>query len=489
MKHQVAALKKRDQRPKSPCDDDAFAWLMDMGTGKSYVLLMEYLEYLQNNDGDFDLMVIAPAGSYQNWYVDKGPEPDDWCELRKHLPPALLCKLRIAGWVSGGGRKYERELAEFLDHDGPRCFFVNVEALSNVDKARDACVKFLSRGRALLAHDESTSGKNPKAKRTKFLNQKLAPMAPVRRILTGLIAPKGPLDVFAQMEFLDPRILGFKSFYSFRARYAITKRVDYGTGRPVDVVVGYQNKEELAEKIKPYSYRVLKKDCLDLEPKVYTWWNVEPTPEQRKAYNEVKNFAMTEIEEGKFVSSTIKIAQLTRMQQILQGHVRDEDGDMHEVPSNRPAELLKILEGHRGKAIIWSHYLESIRQIVEVLEKEYGKGSVAQFHGGNRGTRKEDEYRFLNDPECRFMVSSQGAGGKGNTWVVADLVVYYANGDNLEHRDQSEDRAHRKGQRNVVTYVDMVVPNSVEMRIIKSLRKKIDLATAVTGEKYREWLV
>lgn len=487
MKHQTQGIKKRDKRPSSPSSADAFAWLMDMGTGKSYVLLHEYVEYLESNGGNYDLMVIAPAGSYKNWYEDKDAE--NLCELNKHVPPATLKKLRIMGWVSGGGRRFKEELEKFLDHDGPRCFFVNVEALSSVQAARDACVRFLSRGKALLAHDESTSGKNPKAKRTKFLNQKLAPMAPARRILTGLISPRGPLDVYAQFEFLDWRILGFRSYYAFRARYAIMKRQTFGTGRPVDVVVGYRNEEELAEKIAPYSFRVLKKNCLDLEPKLYKWWDVEPTPEQKKAYNDVKNNAMTQLESGAYVSSSIKIAQLTRMQQILQGHVRDEDGTLHELPTNRPTELVKILEGHEGKAIIWAHYLESIRQIVEHLEEEYGKGCCAQFHGDNRSTRGDEERRFLSDPKCRFMVASQGAGGRGNTWIVADLVVYYANGDNLEHRDQSEDRAHRKGQTQRVTYVDMVVPKSVEYRIIKNLRKKIDLATAVTGEEYREWLL
>lgn len=493
MAHQKRGLRKRDERPKSPSDDDVFAWLMDMGTGKSYTLIHEYVEYVAKGQ-IIDLMVVAPAGSYRNWYVDKDPsDPSLWSEMRKHVPPAVLDRIKLFGWVSGGSRRYREELAEFLAHDGPRAFFVNVEALSNVQAARDACQKFLERGRALLAHDESTSGKNPTAKRTKFLNRVLAPMAPARRILTGLVAPKSPMDVYAQFEFLDWRILGHRSFYSFRARYAVTRRETFGTGRPVDIIVGFRNIDELHEKIAPYSYRVLKKDCLDLEDKVYTTWEVQPTDEQRRLYNEMKNFATTELDNSEHVSASIVIAKITRMHQILCGHVRDEEGNLHVVPTNRLDELVKLLEGHRGKAIIWTHYVPALEQIVERLEKEFARADggrvTAAYHGGNRSTRHEDEKRFLTDPECRFMVATQSAGGRGNTWVVADLVVYYSNSDNLEHRDQSEDRAHRRGQTNKVTYVDMMVPNSVESKIIKSLRSKIDLATAVTGENYREWLI
>lgn len=87
------------------------------------------------------------------------------------------------------------------------------------------------------------------------------------------------------------------------------------------------------------------------------------------------------------------------------------------------------------------------------------------------------------------MVSTQSAGGVGNNWTVADLVIYAANSYDLELRVQSEDRAHRKGQKKSVTYVDLVARGTVEEKIIQALRKKIDLSTAITGENYREWLI
>jgi len=114
---------------------------------------------------------------------------------------------------------------------------------------------------------------------------------------------------------------------------------------------------------------------------------------------------------------------------------------------------------------------------------------VAQFWGGNTATRGEDERRWLGDRECRFMVASQGAGARGNTWIKGSLVVYYANGSDLELRLNSEDRAHRAGLEHSVTYVDLMTRGTVDEKMIKSFRKKLDMATVINGDTYREWLI
>ena len=144
---------------------------------------------------------------------------------------------------------------------------------------------------------------------------------------------------------------------------------------------------------------------------------------------------------------------------------------------------------HRDKAIIWVPWRHAHAKVVNAIRTSFGPQSVAQFHGGNRAERSEEEKRFLMDPDCRFMVATQGAGMRGNNWVVANLVVYYANNYDLEQRDQSEDRAHRKGQTERVTYVDLIAPGTNDEKIVKNLRKKIDLSTMINGEGMREWLI
>jgi hypothetical protein len=485
MTHQIAARKAAASAPSDPAPEDVFAFLMDYGTGKSGTILDEWGE-MACSGGPQDLLVIAPAGSIRNWYEDKSDIQQS--EINAQMDPAFVDRMEIAGWRSGGGKERLKRLERFMRvSDRPRALFVNVEALSGVEKAQELVREFVSQRLAYVAVDESTTIKSRKAQRTKFIRS-VGEEAVVRRIATGLLTPKGPADIFAQFQFLDWRIVGCKSWHSFEWEYCVTRRMETG-GRRFDVIVGYKNQDELADRIAPYSYRVLKSDCLDLEPKRYVMWDVEHTPEQRRLYRELRDNASVQLGTGEFVSTQHVMTLVMRLHQINLGFVVDEHGRTHEIPCNRPKELIEVLGLHRGKTIIWVPFHTPLKRIVAALEEEFGAGCTAQFHGANNSTRGEDERRFLGDPECRFMVSTQAAGGRGNTWNVADQTIYYGNTDDLEQRANSEDRNHRKGQTNRVTYVDMRTPGTVDDKIIKNLRKKITTATTMTREEAREWLI
>jgi SNF2 family DNA or RNA helicase len=480
---------KSFNKPRNPSSADVFAWLMEMGTGKTYVNLIEWQVRVEANDMD-TLVVVAPAGSYRNWYLDKSD--DQKSELNAHLDPGLRRSMLVAGWRAGGGNAEQREQLRRVigaKKGRPRALFVNVEALSREDSPAFEAISAVAGPRTMMTIDESTTIKSYDAMRAKEC-VRLGQMMGARRIMSGLVAPNSPLDLFMQFSFLDWRILGHESWANFQARYAIIVKQQFpGRRWPTKVVKGYRNVGELKELIAPYSYRVLKEDCLDLQPKVYQPREVELTKEQRRIYQEIKEFATSQLGDDAHVTATAVIVQLIRMHQVVCGHVVDEDGKMHDVPSNRVDAILEVLGEHRGKAIIWCTYHQELRKIVAALEKEFGLGSTAQFHGGNMRTRGEDEQRFLGDPDCKFMVATQSAGGRGNTWVNADLAIYAANSYNLEMRQQSEDRNHRKGQKNSVTYVDLIARGTVEEKIVRALRQKIDIATAITGENYREWLI
>lgn len=351
----------------------------------------------------------------------------------------------------------------------------------------------------VLVHN-STRIKSHKSERTKNVTA-LGKLAKKRRILTGLVVPNSPLDLYSQFYFLDPRILGHWSFFTFRARYAIMRDMPVGewftdprtqqpTRRTAKVVVAYRNEGELNKMIEPYSYRVLKKDCLDLPEKIYAPpHSVELTAEQRRIYEEIKENATAELESGSWVSATEVMTQMLRLQQVLCGFVKDENGEEHAVPSNRLKVLLEILEDHAGKAIIWTRFDRCVREIGVALEQSYGQEAVALFWGANRNVRAEEEKRFLSDPACRFMVSTPASGGYGNTWTVATLSIYHDNDFDLEHRVQSEDRNHRVGQHNPVTYADLIVPGTMDEKVVAKLRAKIDVAAAIMGDGPRSWII
>lgn len=489
-----------------------FAYLCEMGTGKSKMVLDEWGERVMAGTLH-DLLIVAPAGSYLNWIVDKdgGELPS---EVRKHLSSDLFRAVRSYAWKSGAGVIARERLKRFLGLPSPgiapseaaliplsrpRVFVVNIEALSRTEEAYQACAAFLNvpNRRSMMIVDESTAIRNDRALRTKAV-MRLAGFADLRRILTGMISPRSPLDLYSQFEFLDWRILGHESIFTFKRRYCVLEEMRVYAGldkkkkpkfRKFDVIVGYKNLPELQGKIAPYSYRVLKKDCLDLPPKIYLQREVELTDEQRHIYNELVLFSTAELREAVHVTTTMVITKLLRLHQLVCGHTIDEIGELHDVKSNRIEALLEVIEEHSGKVIIWVNYRHEIEKIVAALEKEYGKGSVAQFHGGNKSSRSKDEANFLSGLSTRFMVSTQSAGGRGNTWVVASLVIYFSNSYDLEMRMQSEDRSHRDGLKHSVTYVDLVAPKTIDEKILKVLRKKLNMTTMISGEDYREWII
>jgi SNF2-related domain len=511
--HQDEAQRRVQARPT--WTQDVYAWLMEYGTGKSKVILDEWGE--RELAGELsDLLVVAPAGCYRNWDRDKGEA--QLSQLNEHLSDDLRERAVVGAWVSGArapgrlwpGNKFQVALLEHLlaVRDRPRVLVVNVEALSTVEKARELCRLFLARRRAMMVIDESTVAKGENSRRSQYLCD-IGQLARARRIATGLVTPRSPLDLYYQFYFLDWRILGQRSFFGFRNRYAIMKEMTIGgrgydqraggagdrPERTIKVPVAYRNEDELRDRIAPHSYRVLKEDCLDLPPKIYSpIREVKMTDEQAKIYQDLLTQATSELASGDWVTATEVITRLRRQHQVLCGHVRDEEGKLHAIKSRRTDELLTMLQEEGGKAIIWCCYDWNIRELRARLTNEFGPGSVACFWGGNVRERGEEEARWLGDPDCRFMLSTQSAGGRGNTWIKANFIAYYASNDDLEQRMNSEDRAHRAGLKHSVTYADIAMTwpdgsETVDHKTIYAMRRKLDMATVINGDNYREWLV
>ena len=457
---------------------EAFALLMAMRTGKTKVIIDDFGR-LEKEGKVVNLLVIAPGGVYKTWKA----------QFEDHASEDLGQRTLIHVWKSGKAKSQSMLRKQFLEtSDQPRVLVINIEALSRVKEAQNVAVDFLKQGPSMLVIDESTTIKNPSSKRTKFVLKALAPHADYRRILSGLPTPRSPLDLYSQFSFLDQRILGYPSYYAFRARYAnLVPRV-FG-GRRVQIVDGYRDIDHLQAKIAPYRYRKRLEDCYDLPQKVYLTRDVELTAEQKRLYKEMLEFATTQLESEDHVVATVVIVQILKLHQILCGHVKDELGNVHDIPENRTAELLELLDEHDGKAIIWCSYDHDVNKVTAALEKEFGKGTVARFWGGNTKGREDEEARFKNDPKCLFMVATAAAGGRGREWSVANLVVYYSNTNDLEHRSQSEERAQAIGKKDYVTYVDLRVPDTVDDKIIYALRNKIDMASAINGDNLKEWLI
>jgi SNF2 family DNA or RNA helicase len=260
------------------------------------------------------------------------------------------------------------------------------------------------------------------------------------------------------------------------------------SGRSIQLVAGFKNLPELSDKLKPFSYRVLKEDCLDLPDKIYMKREIELSADQKKLYKQMRQEALATLN-GKTATTMTALTQLMRLHQITCGHFTADDGSIQEVKNNRLDELLNILEEIEGKVIVWAHYQYDIELIFKAIEKRYGPGSAVHYYG--KTLPEERDYaikNFKTNDKVRFFIGTPATGGYGITLTQANTVIYYSNGYDLEKRMQSEDRAHRIGQKKTVTYVDIIAEDTVDTKIVKSLRKKINIASKVMGEELKKWI-
>jgi SNF2 family DNA or RNA helicase len=465
--HQLTALEKSWNK-------ENFAYFMEMGTGKTKVLI-DNLAMLYDKGKIDGALIIAPKGVVKTWYEQ---------ELPTHLPNHIDNTTVL--WQSNITKSQQEKLDSVLENEMLLHILVmNVEALST-EKGVNFARKFINSHKTLMAIDESTTIKTPTARRTKNIIL-LGKQAKYKRIMTGSPITKNPLDLYTQCEFLDPWLLDFTSYYAFRNRYAEMKTMHL-RGRSIQVVSEFKNLGELSETVKTFSYRVLKEDCLDLPPKNFIKRHITLTPAQKKVYEQMKKAAMAVLN-GKVTTTMTVLTQLMRLHQITCGHFTADDGSVQEVESNRLNELMSILEETEGKAIIWANYQRDVAQIIEHIEKKYGEGSIVDYYGLTPQEDRQDNIRkFQNDSNCRFLIGTPQTGGYGITLTQANTVIYYSNGYDLEKRLQSEDRAHRIGQKKTVTYVDLICEDTVDEKIVKALRDKINIASEVMGEELKDWI-
>ena len=446
-----------------------YAYFMEMGTGKTKVVI-DNATYLYQQKEIKEVIVIAPNSVYRNWVQ----------EISDHSPitPYIWC------W------KVNKEIELIRAGTSNILIYIlmNVEALSHKSGQRWLHQRLSLNGKvSMMVIDESTTIKSPVALRTKAIC-KLSTVVKYRRILTGSPVTKSPLDLYTQCAFLSKELLGFESYYTFRARYAVMQQVELG-GRQILMPKYYTNLDELEMKLKAFSFRVTKDQCLDLPPKIYMFRDVHLNLEQKNIYETLRKKARAIIADDT-VSFANKLVEILRLHQICNGFLKTDKGEIHIFKNNpKLKELLRILEEVNGKCIIWATYVHNIESIKQTLEDIYGKDSVVSIYGKDSvENRKLAVADFQHNDRCRFLVGNPSTGGYGLTLTAARNVIYFSNSYNLEVRKQSEDRAHRIGQKNKVSYIDLIVPNSIEMMIISALKRKVKLSAQTLGEEARKWL-
>jgi len=465
-KHQEDALEKSYNKKN-------YAYFMEMGCGKSKVLI-DNIAWLYMQKEIDTAVIVAPKGVYRNWEVS---------EIPTHFPDVIEKDVYI--WSASPNKTQEKELLRGVhDRTKLRILLINVEGFAT-PKVKKYINAFTQNCKFMVAVDESTTIKNLKAKRTKALIA-FGQKATYKRILTGSPVTKSPLDLFSQCSFMSNQLLGFTSYFAFQGRYAVTRTQKMGA-HSFQQIIGYRNLEELSNKLNNFSFRVTKEQALDLPPKVYTTRQVGLSPEQLQHYTSLKKNAVTMIDD-ELISATEVMTQLLRLQQVLCGYLKTDDGNIIDIKNNRMDALFDTINEMDGKVIIWSRFRRDIINISAKLAKKNGQGSVVSFFGDTSDTHRKEAVQKFQFGDARFFVANPQTAGFGLTLTAATNVIYYANDFNLETRIQSEDRCHRIGQKKSVTYVDLISEKTVDEKIVKALRKKINIASEVLGEELRDWI-
>ena len=463
--HQRNALEESAQKTQ-------WAYFMEMGTGKTKVTI-DNIAYSYFKKQITAVLVIAPKSVYTIWEN----------EIETHLPSEI--KYKIYKWNIDKPKEYDK----LNKYEHLRIFLINVEALST-KRGVDGVTDYLLKNKLnFVVLDESTTIKNKSAKRTKNI-LKLKPLSHIRRILTGSPITKSPLDLYTQCQFLDQDLLGFSSYLAFRNRYAEMTDIPVGSGRFISVPKYYKRLQELEQKLKQFSTRIRKDQCLDLKPKVRQKRYIELEGDAKKIYEKLRTTALAIVEDST-ISFSNKLTEIVKLHQVCNGFTKNDEGEILSLHQQKVNVLNEILDETDGKVIIFANYIYNINQIVAFLQHKYGKNTTVSIYGAvDVKSRQEAVRRIQEDDDTRFIVINPTTGGFGLTLTAVNTVIYFSNNYNLEVRMQSEDRAHRMGQKGTVVYIDIVAKNTLDEAIMKSLTNKGQVAAKTLGEEdLRSWLL
>jgi len=492
MEHQKKALLLGRDMPY-------FAYLMDQGTGKTKVCIDDAAHNWREDRIDA-LLVISPNSVKTNWVMwDCHKEhEDDKDAIEDHMPSDVPVVKGV--WISQSKGRERAEWMKFEDEISTLAtertrnslvvLSVNVDAL-NVTRCFEFLRAFCEAFRVMIVADESTKIKNRGSRRTKAA-MKLRSQCVLARIMSGTPIVKRPLDSFAQFGFLNEDVLGFGNFYSFRNHYAVMG------GFKDKQVIHYKNLDELSESIASCSYRVTKEECLDLPPKVYVKRRVSMAPTQAKAYKEMKEQMFTEWQD-EVIEAPIALTQLLRFQEIVGGYlpmINDlgERVGTHELvsPEKNPKmqNVIEILEeAGDQKFIIWSRFTAEINALHAMLTKQGYK--VAKFDGSVSASERISVRKSMARGELDGIIGNASAGGIGiDEFKTASIVIYYSNSFDTEQRIQSEDRNHRIGSEmhEKITFFDLLMPGTVDVKIIATMRRNVEISAQVMKDGVREWI-
>lgn len=460
--HQLQAIDKAKVIPN-------LALFFEQGCGKTATMI-HILRWHYSQIGKFrKTLIVGPVVVLNNWAREFGMHS----AIKEHEVMVLDAR----------GRK--KNSWDFW----PDIIITNYEAF----QSKDFISQIEQWGPDIMVLDESHRVKNPSSKRAKAII-KVADQCQQKYILTGTPILNSPMDIFNQFRVLDKGDTFGKAFYRFRLQWFYDKNAGWASGYP-DWHPKPDTEKKFNEMIKGKSIRVLKKDCLDLPPLIIERREVALSSEQNRVYKEMKRDFVAFLTSGGENDPSpigVSIAQLAvtkalRLQQIISGFIRDEDGkdvDLGKTPRlTETKDLLEELTVNH-KVIVWAAFRYNYVQLEKICQEL--KLNFVGLYGGMKGDDKEDAIEaFQNDPDVKVMIANRRAGGIGINLTAASYSIVYSRNFSLEEEEQSIARNHRGGSEihEKITKIDLVAPETIDELVLEALSKKQSISKNILDLK------
>jgi len=430
------------------------ALLMEMGCGKTITSIAVAGALYQFGKIN-RILIVAPLSILGVW--------DEEFEKFADFPYTLT--------VLKGSSSKKKEQLEELSDKGLQIVVVNYESAWRLER------ELLRYNADLIIADEGHKIKSAQTSVSKSMHA-LGDRARYRMLLTGTLITNKEIDVFSQYRFINSDIFG-TSFYAFRNRYF--DMLGYGNHTPV---FRKYLREDFLKKMHSVAYRVTKAECLDLPEITEEVRTVELEPNAMKLYSNLEKESYTQMA-GSEVSAVNVLTRLLRLSQITGGHLTDDEGDDNAVSTAKLDALADIVDSavaEGEKLVVMARFIPELNDIQELLEKK-GVG-YAVVRGGVKN-RDEEIGRFQEDDDCRVFVGQIAAAGLGITLTAASTMVFYSLDYSMSNFEQAKARIHRVSQKENCLYIYLIAKNTVDRKVLRSLRNKVDLAKLLVDDYHK----
>lgn len=416
--------------------NDSFALFMEQGTGKTIPTLLRILELLSSG-AIKNALIVAPKAALGAWSRD-------------------LEKLSKSGMVHVDTSPIE---------------IVNYDLVWRREH-------YLDTQWDLIVLDESHSIKSHKTKRTKALLT-MSTKAKYRYILSATPVTNGQLEnLWSQFAFLNPvkdkrsikSVIFDATYYQFLDKYCYLNKYY----QPYS----YKHVDEFQALVNEYSYRVYKRDCLDLPEKLDDEV-IEVDNANTQMYKSLAKNSV--IEKFDYIADNPAV-KLTKLRQIASGFFIDDNHVVHELKNNKLPILKEVIESLVGKVVIFCSFKHSIQKVSETI-KEYGEYVILD------GDQKDKEIwkLFQSDPNIRFIICQYQSANAGIDLFAANTIIYYEPTLSSTILEQSKDRIHRIGQHDPCSYIHLITKGTVERAIFKALQGYMDFNEQFFNEYLDEY--